>query len=104
MSQSQPDDPLAEAEAVSAFYIPSLASARASRVRTLKHGDTFIVLDAHGDAQADGRPSAEGLFHMDTRFLSRLVLLINGERPLLLGSTGTAHNELLTADLARCCR
>jgi hypothetical protein len=35
--------------------------------RTLKHGDSFAVLDSHGDmgAVAGG---AEGLFHCDTRF------------------------------------
>jgi glycogen debranching enzyme len=76
-------------------YVPSLVSGRA---RTLKHRDTFLVLDAYGDAQAVG-PAAEGLFHEDTRFLSRLLLLINGERPLLLSSTATAGNEMLTADL-----
>ena len=36
--------------------------------RTLKHGDSFAVLDSHGDmgAVAD---VADGLFHCDTRFL-----------------------------------
>ena len=98
MSEAPHDDFLGAPEAASTFYIPSLTSARASHIRTLKHGDTFIVVDAHGDAQANG-PSVEGLFHEDTRFLCRLLLLINGERPLFLGSTGTADNEALTADL-----
>src|SRR5579864_2123963 len=97
MSQARTDD-VATIEGVSPFYIPALVSAPPARARALKHGDTFLVLDPFGDAQASG-PASEGLFHDDTRFLSRLVLLINGERPLLLSSTVTADNEILTADL-----
>jgi glycogen debranching enzyme len=93
-------DPQSEApgEAVSPFYIPSAASPGAHLGRTLKHRDTFVVFDEFGDAQAAG-PAAEGIFHEDTRFLSRLILLIDGGRPLLLSSTVTADNEMLTADL-----
>ena len=85
-------------DSVSPFYIPSVATARTTRPRTLKRGDTFAVFDAYGDAQAFG-PSSEGLYHDDTRFLSTLVLSINGERPLLLSSNATADNSLLSADL-----
>ena len=86
----------ATAENVSPFYIP--AATRARLGRTLKHGDTFVVFDDSGDAQASG-PASEGLFHEDTRFLSRLALVVNGVRPLLLSSAATADNEMLTADL-----
>ncbi|HJT05770.1 MAG TPA: glycogen debranching N-terminal domain-containing protein, partial [Stellaceae bacterium] len=86
----------ATAENVSPFYIP--AASRARLGRTLKHGDTFVVFDNSGDAQASG-PASEGLFHEDTRFLSRLALVVNGVRPLLLSSSATADNEMLTADL-----
>src|SRR5258708_12298021 len=91
-------DAAAATETVSPFYIPSVATSRARLGRTLKHGDTFVVFDASGDAQASG-PASEGLFYEDTRFLSRLVLLVNGERPLLLSSAATADNQVLTADL-----
>ena len=91
-------DAAAATETVSPFYIPSVATSRTRLGRTLKHGDTFVVFDASGDAQARG-PASEGLFHEDTRFLSRLVLLVNGERPLLMSSAATADNEMLTADL-----
>ena len=66
--------------------------------RTLKHGDTFVVLDPHGDAQALGE-TAEGLFHLDTRHLSRMVVLIDGQRPLLLSSGISEDNAVLTVDL-----
>jgi glycogen debranching enzyme len=68
------------------------------RPRTLKHGDTFLVLDHHGDAQALG-VTAEGLFHCDTRHLSRLTLRLGGERPLLLSSGVSEDNALLSVDL-----
>jgi glycogen debranching enzyme len=80
-----------------AFYIP--ATAPGSRPRqTLKHGDTFLVLDSHGDIGASsGGP--DGLFHSDTRFLSYLELLLAGTRPLLLGSNVRDDNTSLTVDL-----
>ena len=66
--------------------------------RTLKHGDSFAVLDSHGDmgAVAD---VADGLFHCDTRFLSRLELRLNGIAPLLLGSNVSDDNSTLNVDL-----
>ena len=79
------------------FYIPSTGSAARPR-RTLKHDDTFVVLDSHGDIGASaGGP--DGLFHCDTRFLSRLEFLLNGLQPLLLGSNVRDDNTLLTVDL-----
>src|SRR5271154_7194336 len=66
--------------------------------RTLKHGDTFAVFDSHGDMGAStGGP--DGLFDCDTRYLSRLELLIDGMQPLLLGSSVRDDNLTLTADL-----
>src|SRR6476619_5268788 len=66
--------------------------------RTLKHGDSFAVFDGHGDmgAVAD---VADGLFHCDTRFLSRLELRMNGTAPLLLGSNVSDDNSTLNVDL-----
>ena len=39
------------------------------RLFALKHGDTFIVADAFGDIVGD----SDGLFHNDTRLLSRFA-------------------------------
>ena len=65
-------DAAVEQVAESPFYIPMTGPAARPR-RTLKHDDTFIVLDSHGDIGASaGGP--DGLFHADTRFLSRLEL------------------------------
>ena len=79
------------------FYIPATTSATRLR-RSLKHDDTFIVVDSHGDiGAAAGGP--DGLFHNDTRFLSRLELLLNGQPPLLLGSNVRDDNALISVDL-----
>jgi glycogen debranching enzyme len=56
------------------------------------------VLDAHGDIGASaGGP--DGVFHADTRYISRLELLLNGMQPLLLGSNIRDDNSVLTVDL-----
>jgi glycogen debranching enzyme len=51
----------------------------ADRVRlTLLDGSTFVVCDQRGDL--DGVAAASGFFAADTRFLSRSVLTIDGDR------------------------
>src|SRR4026207_1779787 len=42
-------------------------------------GNTFVVSDDRGDIEASPT-DASGLFSFDTRFLSRWVLSLNGER------------------------
>jgi glycogen debranching enzyme len=79
------------------FYIPATGPATRPR-RSLKHDDTFLVVDSHGDIGATAGGS-DGLFHCDTRFLSHLELLLNGMQPLLLGSSLRDDNTLLTVDL-----
>jgi len=66
--------------------------------RTLKHGDTFVLVDAHGDLGVTG-DGADGLFRDDTRFLSVLALTLEGVPPLLLGSNVYDDNAMMTVDL-----
>src|SRR6201987_1403621 len=81
----------------SAFYIPMTGPAARPR-RSLKHDDTFIVLDSHGDIGASaGGP--DGLFNADTRYLARLELVLDELQPLLLGSNLRDDNSSLTVDL-----
>ena len=92
--------PLGKAAAVAAeepFYIPATASPSRPR-HTLKHGDTFVVVDNHGDIGAS-TGSSDGIFHTDTRHLSRFELLLNGLQPLLLGCNLRDDNSVLTIDL-----
>jgi glycogen debranching enzyme len=80
-----------------AFYIPASGSPTRQRYK-LKHNDTFVVMDSHGDIGAAlGEP--DGVFNSDTRFLSRLELHLNGRPTLLLGSRVRDDNTMLTADL-----
>src|SRR5215471_7063168 len=88
-----PDEVVAETP----FYIPATGTATRPR-RTLKYGDTFAVVDTYGDIGASAG-DADGLFHKDTRFLSHLELLVNGQSPLLLGSNLRDDNSLLVIDL-----
>src|SRR6202140_1533024 len=88
-----------EAEVVSEqpFYIPMTGPAARPR-RSLKHDDTFIVLDSHGDIGASaGGP--DGLFNADTSYLARLELVLDEVQPLLLGSNLRDDNSSLTVDL-----
>lgn len=89
--------PLVELVSEAPFYIPMTGPAARPR-RAMKHDDTFIVLDSHGDIGASaGGP--DGLFNADTRFLSRLELTLDGVQPLLLGSNLRDDNSSLTVDL-----
>src|SRR5438094_9761279 len=79
------------------FYIPMTGPAARPR-RSLKHDDTFIVLDSHGDIGASaGGP--DGLFNADTRYLARLEMVLEEVQPLLLGSNLRDDNSALTVDL-----
>jgi glycogen debranching enzyme len=79
------------------FYIPATGPATRPR-RTLKCGDTFVVVDSHGEIGASAG-GVDGLFHADTRFISHLELLLNGVQPLLLGCNVRDDNTSLTVDL-----
>ncbi|MGD0290383.1 MAG: glycogen debranching N-terminal domain-containing protein [Candidatus Binataceae bacterium] len=69
----------------SAFYVlaSSLASRRVTRV--LADGHSFAIFDAGGDI-VESPLEALGLFHRDTRYLSRFELRIAGQTPYFLNS------------------
>jgi glycogen debranching enzyme len=79
------------------YYIVSTSSRIDDRTRVLKHGNTFAVFDRFGDIERFGSGEL-GIYHHDTRFLSRLVLKIEKERPLPLSSTIKQDNSILTVD------
>ena len=78
--------------------IPGVVSLAASSRRTLKHGDSFAMFDEAGDITEVERSPA-GLFHHDTRYLSRLQFTLEGHRPLVLSSTVQPDNIVLDVDL-----
>ena len=83
-------------EAPESYHIEATKSLVDRTLRTLKHDDMFGVFDKQGDC----RDGPDGLFHQDTRFLSRLSLQLGGMDPLLLGSVLLDDNGALVVDLA----
>ena len=82
-----------EAPAELAFTITATQPSRPPRA--LKYGDTFVVLDSRGNIGG----ASGGLFHRDTRHLSRLELRVNDGPPLLLGSNVRDDNSAFFVDL-----
>jgi glycogen debranching enzyme len=80
------------------FYIRASSSLADDRTRVLLAGDTFAVFDRSGDIQPVGF-GQQGIFHKETRHLSRLELDVCGVRPLLLSSTIREDNILFAVDL-----
>jgi glycogen debranching enzyme len=78
--------------------IPGVVSLSASSRRTLKHNDSFAMFDEFGDV-IEVEHSPAGVFHFDTRYLSRLVFTLEGHRPLILSSTVQPDNITLDVDL-----
>lgn len=68
------------------------------RTQILKLDDTFGVFDRFGDIEPFGQ-SHLGLYRGDTRFLSKLRVRLENERPLLLDSTVSQDNAVFRVDL-----
>lgn len=58
--------------------------------RIIKENDLFLYTDKNGDIP-QGHPSGFGLYTKDTRFLSRLEIAINGQKPVLLSSAADTN-------------
>src|ERR1700724_3631117 len=81
-----------------AHHILADSSLTDEPIRVLKHGDTFVLFDQYGDIRP-GKNGDAGLYHDGTRFLSRLVLKLEGARPFFLSSTIRDDNDQLTVAL-----
>jgi glycogen debranching enzyme len=81
-----------------AVVVPGVVSLAASSRRTLKHDDSFAMFDEFGDI-FEVEHSPAGLFHHDTRYLSRLRFTLEGHRPMVLASTVQPDNIMLDVDL-----
>ncbi|HUI19421.1 MAG TPA: amylo-alpha-1,6-glucosidase [Methylocella sp.] len=79
-------------------YIEIEGSLVQRRLRNLKHGDAFAVLDEYGDIGVIGR-GPEGLYFNDTRFLSWYDFRFEGKRPLLLSAVVQDDNAALSVTL-----
>src|SRR6202171_1589044 len=81
-----------------AYYVRAASALADDRTRVLKYGDTFAVFNRYGDIEAFG-PSQFGLFHAESRHLSRFTMRVNRQQPLLLSSTIREDNAFLSVDL-----
>ena len=82
----------------SPYHILAASSLADERTRVLKHGDTFAVFDHYGDIKSGGL-GEEGLYHEGTRYLSCLLLELEGGRPFFLGSSVRDENDQLAVVL-----
>jgi glycogen debranching enzyme len=80
------------------FYIRASSALADDRTRVLLNGDTFAIFDRSGDIQPVGF-GQQGIFHCETRHLSRLEMRLCDVRPLLLSSTIREDNVLFGVDL-----
>ena len=84
-------------EDVSPFRIPAKPGRSTRGRRVLKTKDCFAVFDEFGNAEAE--LAAEGLFFRDMRHASKLVLTLDRAPLLLLSSTISEDNLILSVDL-----
>jgi glycogen debranching enzyme len=80
------------------YYILAKSALADDRTRVLKRDDTFAVFDRYGDVQPVGL-GEQGIYHDGTRFLSKLILRLGDQRPILLSSTIRDDNVLFAVDL-----
>lgn len=85
----------------SPHYILAAEGSAPHHAFVLKQDSCFAICDEIGDIGYRGafQRAQQGLYCTGTRFLSRLELALNGQRPLLLGSTVRRDNLLLAAEL-----
>jgi glycogen debranching enzyme len=80
------------------YYILAKSPLADDRTLVLKEADTFAIFDRYGDIQPVGL-GEQGIYQNGSRFLSRLVLHLEGKRPMLLSSTVREDNVVLAVDL-----
>lgn len=80
------------------YYVRATSGLADQQTRVLKYGDTFAVFNRYGDIEALG-PLQFGVFHSESRHLSRMVLHVDERQPQLLGSTVRQDTALLAVDL-----
>ena len=80
------------------YYVRATSALADDRTRVLKYGETFGVFNRYGDIEAI-RPLPFGLYHAESRHLSRLVLYVDNQQPLLLASSVREDQGSLNVDL-----
>ena len=80
------------------WYVLATSARAEERLQVLKSDETFALFNRFGDIQP-WDAGEQGLYQDDTRFLSRLEMLVNGKRPMYLGASVKENNSLLVVDL-----
>ncbi len=80
------------------WYVSATLARTETSPQVLKNDETFAIFDRFGDSQVLV-PGEQGIYHEDTRYLSFYELLVEGLRPLYLGSTIKDDSSLLIIDL-----
>lgn len=80
------------------FYVLASSTLVDSPLRVLKYGDTCGVFDAHGDIFSSAYLQ-HGLYHQETRHLSRFALKCENKPLQLLSSTVKDKNTFFAVDL-----
>jgi glycogen debranching enzyme len=84
--------------AAEAHHLHADSSLTHGRIRVLKHGDTFAVFDQYGNIKPVAK-GEDGVYCNGTRFVSCLMLQIEGVSPFFLSSTVRDDNDQLTVAL-----
>ena len=84
-------------EVLPQYHIEAQTSLVERPLRSLKYGEAFAVLDSYGDIGV--LPGPEGLYFQDTRYLSRMHVTLEDQRPLLLSSVMQDDNGALSVDM-----
>lgn len=69
-----------------------------NQVNMLNHSNTFALFDRAGNIIPEGK-MVQGIYHEGTRFINKLILTIDGQKPLLLSSKVKEDNDILSVDL-----
>jgi glycogen debranching enzyme len=80
------------------YYVRASSALADDRTRVLKSGDTFLIANRYGDIEDLGA-SQFGLFHAESRHLSRFSMRLNRLQPLLLSSIVREDNASLVIDV-----
>ena len=80
------------------YYVRASSALADDRTRVLKSGDTFLIANRYGNIEDLGT-SQFGLFHAESRHLSRFSMRLNRLQPLLLSSVVREDNAFLAVDL-----
>ncbi len=80
------------------WYIRASSSMVDLQTRVLKNGESFAIFDKFGDIQRIGI-GEQGFFCDGTRHLSYFEMLVNKRRPMLLNSSASHDNILVSIDL-----